>query len=235
MRALLYADWCQLRKALPQTLVTSFLVATVVSMGSIGDGDITASAMAVVATISALTGFFMLISLFTLDETGNWQEARLVALPVTSEKIVSARFAMMGLLQLAIALASPILATLGILLSRLLFASEQGLVVPDVATMAPGALAIALVLATIYALEMIPLFAEGLQKGRGVALAPFALMMLLALPGVRDVVQAAIDVVDPIVSGAPAWLLAVGGTALAAGVWLVALKISQVLYARREF
>lgn len=234
MKALLYADWCQLRKALPQTLATSFVVAIVVSMGSIGDEDITASVMVVVATISALTGFFMLFSLFTLDETGNWQEARLVALPITSEKIVSARFAMMGLLQLVIALVSPILATLGILLSRLFFSSAQGLVVPDFAAVAPGALAIALVLATIYALEMIPLFAEGLQKGRGVALVPFVLMMLLALPGVKDVVQAAIDAVTPVVSAAPAWLLAIGSVAAAVAVWLVALKISQALYARRE-
>lgn len=245
MRALLYADWCATRKLLPQYLALGIIVSACVVFGAVqGAGSEAPGAAAVPpemadVVIAACAGslffmlsYFLLFAAFGSDELNGWEGGRLASLPVTTRQVVDARYAFVGLVFLVVlALAVPI--SMAILWFVGLLRGAPALIVPSPATAATLA-GVTGVLLVVSSIQMVVIFAVGLQRARPVTMLPFFLTMLLLVPPVRDAAGAVASWAAEVASEGSATLI--GLALLGVGLAAVALSLlgARAVYARRE-
>lgn len=235
MRALLYADWCVIRRYLAQYTGIAMAISAFIGFGTGGVGPAGASLTmaASAACLVVMLGYFFLYALFGADEQNGWEGARLSSLPVTPAQVVTARFALMGT-------AYAVLLVAGLPLSMLvtwvvtLAGGSPVLVVPDgeVLLALAGSAGAALVLSCV---QMAVLFAVGMQRGRAASLLPFLLVMALNIPPVGEAARRLASWAASAASGASPAVIGLACVAGVAAVFAACLAVTRRVYARREF
>lgn len=232
MLALMYADWIVLRRTfLRYLLVTLFVMTPVVGMGS-GEGEIAAGTA--VATLSVtMMSVYMAISLFGYDETNDWEQYRLT-LPTSARQVVRSRYALTAL---TVAGTAAVGTALGVLIQRVIPLIHGTVAAPrGTAIIALASLGTALVVMAFLAIEMPFVFKLGISKARMAFTIPFLLCLLINVEPVRNVVMPVLDGLEAYAHtlGSPAPLFA-GGAVLVALLFVGSMRVSEHLYAGRDF
>ena len=231
MRALLYADWCLLRNTIVRYLgVCMIIVIPIVGMTN-ADASAAPGVMAA-SMFTAMLSFYAMLGLFGSDEQGDWEQMRL-ALPVTPRLVVRERYAFLVLASLAIALTGTVV---GMLTNTILTAFAALTVPRGVLEVAGGALGAAVIALAYLALMMPYVFKVGMTKARITFSLPFMLCLLLNVGPVRDVVMGLGNALQRLEAslGSPAPIFAAIVVATAV-LYVVSMRISERIYARRDF
>ncbi|MBQ9006190.1 MAG: ABC-2 transporter permease [Atopobiaceae bacterium] len=231
MKALLYSDWCLMRNTIVRYLgVCMIIVIPIVGMAN-GDASAAPGVMAA-SMFTAMLLFYAMLGLFGSDEQGDWEQMRL-ALPVTPRLVVRERYVFLVLAGLAIVAAGTVVG----MLTNVILSALASLAVPrDLAEVAGGALGAAIVALAYLALMMPYVFKVGMTKARITFSLPFILCLLLNVGPVRDVVMGLGGALEHLEAtmGSPAPIFAAIVVATAA-LYVVSMRISESIYARRDF
>ena len=231
MKALLYSDWCLMRNTIVRYLgVCMIIVIPIVGMAN-GDASAAPGVMAA-SMFTAMLLFYAMLGLFGSDEQGDWEQMRR-ALPVTPRLVVRERYVFLVLAGLAIVAAGTVVG----MLTNVILSALASLAVPrDLAEVAGGALGAAIVALAYLALMMPYVFKVGMTKARITFSLPFILCLLLNVGPVRDVVMGLGGALEHLEAtmGSPAPIFAAIVVATAA-LYVVSMRISESIYARRDF
>lgn len=233
MRALMFSDWCVVKKYLAHYLLTSLVIGGFTAMGNAGDP--TAMVIAMTCCVCYTSCLFIMFALFGADDRGEWARGRLELLPVGRADVVKARYGIMAL-AITAAMAAGFVASLGLALAMslvngtdvmqlgLLFAPEPALAF--LATIAS--------LFAILAIQMPLVFSLGVERGKIAAVAPLLFIVLLGFEQVRGPILAVAGNVATAAATLPAPSIALGILGAATAAYLVSMLVSTRLYARRE-
>lgn len=231
MKALFYADWCTIRETFARTVLVCAIVAVPMVAASYTDGS-DAPGVFAATIVTVMPIFYFMLGLFGADEQAGWQEVRL-ALPVTPSSVVRARYAFLALAGFGAALVG----TLCGLLTNVLFSAFAKLMVPrGVFTIAASALGVAAFGLAYMALLMPMAFKIGISKARVYFTLPFFIPLLLNVPPVRDAFAGMTSQLEHMsdAMGTPLPLLAAGFLVCVA-IYLVSMRVSERVYAARDF
>ncbi|MBR1828089.1 MAG: ABC-2 transporter permease [Atopobiaceae bacterium] len=231
MKALLYSDWCLMRNTIVRYLGVCMII--VIPIVGMANGDASAAHGVMVASMfTAMLLFYAMLGLFGSDEQGDWEQMRL-ALPVTPRLVVRERYVFLVLAGLAIVAAGTVVG----MLTNVILSALASLAVPrGLAEVAGGALGAAIVALAYLALMMPYVFKVGMTKARITFSLPFILCLLLNVGPVRDVVMGLGGALEHLEAtlGSPAPIFAAIVVATAA-LYVVSMRISESIYARRDF
>lgn len=232
MLALMYADWTVLRRTFLRYLAVTLLVmAPIVALGN-DDGEIAAGTA--VSTMSvAMIAIYMAISLFSYDEANDWEQFRLT-LPTSARRVVRSRYALAALMVAAtvvLGTALGVAVQCAIPLLHGSIAAPRGVMVIGLA-----AFGTALVVIAFLALEMPFVFKVGISKARVAFTIPFLLCLLINVEPVRNVIFPLLDSLEGFARtlGSPAPIFA-GVTVIVAVLYLASMRLSEGIYAARDF
>ena len=231
-KALMYADWCVARRSIRPYVISSVVIAGVVSVGQVVGQDMVCMAVTTsFASCMALVLMFnVMFLLFGIDDQGDWAQDRFALLPITRTDAVRARYAMVScVLAASLTAAVPLGALYPLAAAALTGLPCRWEAVPE---MGIAVAAILLVGLGIVSLQMPILFAQGLQRGRMMAVLPFMAFVALGFAGdaltdqTGEVIEALLALPTPAL---------VGGTlALCVALYLASMLVSQRLYAKRQ-
>ena len=233
MRALMFSDWCVVKKYLAHYLLTSLVIGGFTAMGNAGDPA--AMTIAMTCCVCYTSSLFIMFALFGADDRGEWARGRLELLPIRRTDVVKARYGIMALAITATMaagfVASLVLALVVSLVNGsdakqlgLLFAPEPALAF--LATIAS--------LFVILAIQMPLVFSLGVERGKIAAVAPLLFIVLLGFEQVRGPILAVAGNLTTAAATLPAPSIALGILGAAAATYLVSMLVSTRLYARRE-
>lgn len=233
MRALMFSDWCVVKKYLAHYLLTSLVIGGFTAMGNASDPA--AMVIAMTCCMCYTSCLFIMFALFGADDRGEWARGRLELLPVGRADVVKARYGIMALAITAMT-AAGFVASLGLALAMslvngsdakrlgLLFAPEPALAL--LATIAS--------LFVIIAVQMPLVFSLGVERGKIAAVAPLLFIVLLGFEQVREPIITVAGNVAAAAATLPTPAIALGILGAAAAAYLVSMLVSTRLYARRE-
>lgn len=236
MKAMLYADWCTFVRSIKTYIFVMAVIVLAPTIAGIASGDSISEAAQTIQlgsaiTVPALMALLSVISMFTIDEAGDWASVRLM-MPLTRRTVVEGRYAFVVLMVLVaevIGVAFGLIA--GLVLGLVCGVGTSLVSVPELLLAAFVSLCVTL---AILAVEMPVAFRSGVEKMRLVFLIPFVVFAMMVVPPVRDALQtvgnailAAYSALGPALSFA---LL----TAVAAGIYLVSMRVSVAFYEARE-
>lgn len=236
MKAMLYADWCTFVRSIKTYIFVMAVIVLAPTIAGIASGDSISEAAQTIQlgsaiTVPALMALLSVISMFTIDEAGDWASVRLM-MPLTRRTVVEGRYAFVVLMVLVaevIGVAFGLIA--GLVLGLVCGVGTSLVSVPELLLAAFVSLCVTL---AILAVEMPVAFRSGVEKMRLVFLIPFVIFAMMVVPPVRDALQtvgnailAAYSALGPALSFA---LL----TAVAAGIYLVSMRVSVAFYEARE-
>lgn len=233
MRALMFSDWCVVKKYLAHYLLTSLVIGGFTAMGNASDPA--AMVIAMTCCMCYTSCLFIMFALFGADDRGEWARGRLELLPVGRADVVKARYGIMALAITAMT-AAGFVASLGLALAMslvngsdakrlgLLFAPEPALAL--LATIAS--------LFVIIAVQMPLVFSLGVERGKIAAVAPLLFIVLLGFEQVREPIITVAGNVAAAAATLPTPTIALGILGAAAAAYLVSMLVSTRLYARRE-
>lgn len=236
MKAMVYADL----RCFFRSIKTYLFVMTVVILAPvIADvasnepiEDVTeALQLGATLTVPLLVALLTMISLFTVDEAGDWASVRLM-MPLTKRTVVRGRYAsVLGISLASIAAGSAIGLVMGAVIG--LVTGAGIVVVPAGELIATAVLALSLLL-VIISIEMPVAFKFGVEKMRLVFLIPFVASFAVMVPAVRD----AFSAVGAWAFGMFQTLGAVPSLALllvaSFAIYVASMRLSEVLYLQRE-
>lgn len=233
MRALMFSDWCVIKKYLAHYLLTSLVIGGFTAMGNASDPA--AMTIAMTCCVCYTSSLFIMFALFGADDRGEWARGRLELLPVGRADVVKARYGIMAL-AITAAMAAGFVASLGLALAMslvngtdvmqlgLLFAPEPALAF--LATIAS--------LFAILAIQMPLVFSLGVERGKIAAIAPLLFIVLLGFEQVRGPILAVAGNLTAAAATLPTPAIALGILGAAAATYLVSMLVSTRLYASRE-
>lgn len=233
MRALMFSDWCVVKKYLAHYLLTSLVIGGFTAMGNAGDPA--AMTIAMTCCVCYTSSLFIMFALFGADDRGEWARGRLELLPIRRTDVVRARYGIMAL-AITAAMAAGFVASLVLALVvslvngsdakqfGLLFAPEPALAF--LATIAS--------LFAILAIQMPLVFSLGVERGKIAAVAPLLFIVLLGFEQVRGPILAVAGNLTAAAATLPTPAIALGILGAAAAAYLVSMLVSARLYARRE-
>ena len=233
MRALMFSDWCVVKKYLAHYLLTSLVIGGFTAMGNVSDPATMVIAMTCCMCYTSC--LFIMFALFGADDRGEWARGRLELLPVERTDVVKARYGIMAL-AITATMAAGFVASLVLALVVSLVngsdAKQLGLV------FAPEpALAFLATIASLFAIlsiQMPLVFSLGVERGKIAAVAPLLLIVLLGFEQVRGPVLNVAGNLASAVAALPASVVALGILGAAAAAYLVSMLVSTRLYAHRE-
>lgn len=237
MLAVLYADWCQFLRKLPQYLLVFAAVIIIVGAGAIFGGDDVDIAQVTITKLQiqiSLTIFFMVIYIlvggaFRDDEANGWQQAR-DALPLTRAQVVTGRYAFVFAAIITVTVVC-------MLLNGLLVLAIQQFDIDALENMAevgPVLVAAALMLLVLLSFQMPVLFWWGAQRAWSVMSLPMMLPLLLTFPAPRQGFLRATETLSKLyVQLGMGWSL-VAAALLVGLLYFASLKLSQRLYSKRD-
>ena len=232
MRALMYADWCAAKRGFVRNLVVALLVVVPIVFSANEGGELSPGVL-VATMVVIMIVYYNLFGLFAPDEQNGWERVRLT-LPVSARQVVRARYAFIA----AMGAASAVLAVLVGKLSELaLLASGGALNVPrGLGVIALAACVTVLSMMALLSLELPIVFRFGMTKGRIAFAIPFILSMLVAFEPVRKLFQDVGDVFLLLSEalGSPT-LAIVAAAAAVVALYLLSMRLSEHLYAARDF
>ena len=232
MRALMYADWTIVRRVfLRYLLITMFVMTPIVVMGN-NDGELAAGTAVVTMCVMMMT-IYLTLSIFSFDTSNDWEQFRL-ALPISTHQVVRSRYAFAALTSLGTVILGSALGVLVELVLPLIhgsIAAPRGFVIIFLAGI--GASLVGLLFLSI---EMPIVFHLGIEKARMAISIPFMLCMLFTIGPVRDALISLLNKLERVEAalGTPAPLFA-GGACAVILVYLASMRLSEHLYANREF
>lgn len=233
MRALMFSDWCVVKKYLAHYLLTSLVIGGFTAMGNASDPA--AMVIAMTCCMCYTSCLFIIFALFGADDRGEWARGRLELLPVGRTDVVKARYGIMAL-AITATMAAGFVASLGLALAMslvngsdakrlgLLFAPEPALAF--LATIAS--------LFVIIAVQMPLVFSLGVERGKIAAVAPLLLIVLLGFEQVRAPIITVAGNVAAAAATLPTPAIALDILGAAAIAYLVSMLVSTRLYALRE-
>lgn len=233
MRALMFSDWCVVKKYLAHYLLTSLVIGGFTAMGNASDPA--AMVIAMTCCMCYTSCLFIMFALFGADDRGEWARGRLELLPVGRTDVVKARYGIMAL-TITATMAAGFVASLGLALAMslvngsdakrlgLLFAPEPALAF--LATIAS--------LFVIIAVQMPLVFSLGVERGKIAAVAPLLFIVLLGFEQVREPIITVAGNVAAAAATLPTPAIALDILGAAAAAYLVSMLVSTRLYARRE-
>ena len=236
MKAMLYADWCTFVRSIKTYIFVMAVIVLAPTIAGIASGDsIAETAQSIqlgsAITVPALLALLSVISVFTIDEAGDWASVRLM-MPLTRRTVVEGRYAFVALVVLAteaIGVAFGLFA--GLVLGLVCGMGTSLVSLPELMLAAFVGMCVTLV---IIAVEMPVAFRSGVEKMRLVFLIPFVISAMVAVPPVRDALQAVGNAILAVYTTlGPALSLALLGAA-AAGIYLVSMRVSVAFYEARE-
>lgn len=231
MSALLYADWCTIKNVMARYLgICLVVVVPVVVMSNEGGSDAPGVFAASMFTVMLL--FYVMLSVFSADETAAWEQMRLT-LPVTTRTVVRERYAFLVLAAFALATVG---SALGVATNVVLSALGMLTVPRGVVEVLGGAFGTAAFGLGYLALVIPYVFKVGMGKARITFSLPFIACMALNVGPVRDAFLGVLNWLEATSAalGSPLPLLA-AGLALIVAVYLVSMLVSERLYAARDF
>ena len=235
MKALMYADLCAVRRVIwGNALVSLLVVAPVIVASGSGAGDTQmAAGVMIAAMVVAMLSFFLAIHLFGTDETNDWQTVRLT-MPFTAREVVRSRYASVACGVAALAC----MATVVGFAAQALWSLVAGgnVVVRGLVEVFAAAAMAGLTVLFSFSFSMPFVFRMGVSKARLAFSAPYLLMTLFSLSPVRDFALGILAGLESLERslGTPLPLFA-AAFALVAAVYLVSMKLSEGLYAARDF
>lgn len=233
MRALMFSDWCVVKKYLAHYLLTSLVIGGFTAMGNASDPA--AMTIAMTCCVCYTSSLFIMFALFGADDRGEWARGRLELLPVGRTDVVKARYGIMAL-AITAAMAAGFVASLGLALAMslvngtnvmqlgLLFAPEPALAF--LATIAS--------LFAILAIQMPLVFSLGVERGKIAAVAPLLFIVLLGFEQVGGPIIAVAGNLTAAAATLPTPAIALGILGAATAAYLVSMLVSTRLYASRE-
>lgn len=233
MRALMFSDWCVVKKYLAHYLLTSLVIGGFTAMGNASDPA--AMTIAMTCCMCYTSCLFIMFALFGADDRGEWARGRLELLPIRRADVVKARYGIMALAITATMaagfVASLVLALVMSLVNGsdakqlgLLFAPEPALAF--LATIAS--------LFVILAIQMPLVFSLGVERGKIAAVAPLLFIVLLGFEQVRGPILAVAGNLTAAAATLPAPSITLGIFGAATAAYLVSMLVSTRLYASRE-
>ena len=237
MLAVLYADWCQFLRKLPQYLPAFAAVIIIVGAGAVFGGDDVDIAQVTITNLQiqiSLTMCFMVIYIlvtgaFRDDEANSWQQAR-DALPLTRAQVVTGRYAFVFAAIITVTVVC-------VLLNGLLVLAIQQFDIDALENMAevgPVLVATALMLLVLLSFQMPVLFWWGAQRGWFVLTLPVLLPLLMTFNAVKQGFLLAVEMLSKLyVQLGMGWSL-VAAALLVGLLYFASLKLSQRLYAKRD-
>lgn len=233
MRALMFSDWCVVKKYLAHYLLTSLVIGGFTAMGNASDP----AAMVITMTccMCYTSCLFIMFALFGADDRGEWARGRLELLPIGRADVVKARYAIMAL-AITATMAAGLVASLGLALVMSLAngsdAKQLGLLfAPEPAS---AFLATIASLFAILAIQMPLVFSLGVERGKIIAIVPLLLIALLGFEQLRRPIIAVAGNLAAAAATLPTPAVALGILGTAAAAYLVSTFVSTRLYARRE-
>ena len=233
MRALLFSDWCVVKKYLAHYLLTSLVIGGFTAMGNAGDPA--AMTIAMTCCVCYTSSLFIMFALFGADDRGEWARGRLELLPVERTDVVKARYGIMAL-AIATTMAAGFVASLVLALVVSLVngsdAKQLGLVFAPEPALA--FLATIASLFVILAIQMPLVFSLGVERGKIAAVAPLLFIFLLGFEQVRGPVLNVAGNLASAAAALPAPVVALGILGAATAAYLISMLVSTRLYAHRE-
>ena len=238
MKALLFADFCTIRKSIGQYLFSVVLICGIVTFTSFNGGlDPEGAAGVVQGNIMSIAplmfAFYAFFSLFGQDEREGWESVRL-SMPFTRWQIVASRYAMM-LIIIAVLLA--VFGLLAAVITAIVTMVRFGAVTLMPAEAVAAAIVLCLAVSLIYLAIEIPIFFKmGFMKARLYFTLPFFACMLFMLEPVQKLAETVAGKMLELVAfmGSPVPLV-VGAIALAFALYALSSRISLNVYRTREF
>ncbi len=232
MLSLMYSDWVVIRKTFLRYLLVTLIVTTPIAAMSNSGGELSAG-VAVTALVVMMITVYLAQGLFAVDEAGAWDQFRLT-LPTSAREVVRGRYAFTAL----VVLGTTALGTLAGVLAEWLISALRGVVgVPHgFATIGLVSLVAGVVALIFLAFEMPIIFHIGISKARPVLVAPFFLCLLFTVEPVRNAVMPVLNSLESFAKslGSPAPVL-FGAAAIAALLYFSSMRVSERLYAHRDF
>lgn len=114
MRALMFSDWCVIKKYLAHYLFTSLVIGGFTAMGNAGDPS--AMTIAMTCCVCYTSSLFIMFALFGADDRGEWARGRLELLPIGRTDVVKTRYGIMAL-AITATMAAGFVASLGLALA----------------------------------------------------------------------------------------------------------------------
>lgn len=233
MRALMFSDWCVIKKYLAHYLLTSIVIGGFTALGNAGDPA--AMTIAMTCCVCYTSSLFIMFALFGADDRGEWARGRLELLPIRRTDVVKARYGIMAL-AITATMAAGFVASLGLALAvSLVNGSETGqlghLFAPEPLL---ALLATVASLFAILAIQMPLVFSLGVERGKIAAVAPLLLIVLLGFEQVRGPILAIAGNLASAAAALPAPVVALGILGTAATAYLISMLVSTRLYAHRE-
>ncbi|MDO4538856.1 MAG: ABC-2 transporter permease [Coriobacteriales bacterium] len=232
MLSLMYADWVIIRKTFLRYLLVTLIVTSPIVAMSNSESELSAG-VAVAAMVVMMITIYLAQGLFAVDEAGDWDQFRLT-LPTTAREVVRGRYAFAALVIVGTMVMGTVL---GVLAQWFVGVLHGAVAVPrGLATIGLVALGAGLVAFVLLALEMPIVFNLGINKARLAFVAPFFLCLLFTVEPVRNAVIPVLNSLESFAKslGSPAPLFAVAAV-VAAVLYLVSMRISEHLYANRDF
>ncbi len=233
MRALMFSDWCVVKKYLAHYLLTSLVIGGFTAMGNASDP--TAMVIAMTCCMCYTSCLFIMFALFGADDRGEWARGRLELLPIGRADVVKARYGIMAL-AITATMAAGLVASLVLALAMSLVngsdAKQLGLLfAPEPAS---AFLATIASLFAILAIQMPLVFSLGVERGKIAAVAPLLLIALLGFEQFRGPVLTVAGNLADVAATLPTPAIALGILGAAAAAYLTSMLVSTRLYARRE-
>ena len=233
MRALMFSDWCVIKKYLAHYLLTSIVIGGFTALGNAGDPA--AMTIAMTCCVCYTSSLFIMFALFGADDRGEWARGRLELLPIRRTDVVKARYGIMAL-AITTTMAAGFVASIGLALAvSLVNGFETGqlghLFAPEPLL---ALLATVASLFAILAIQMPLVFSLGVERGKIAAVAPLLFIVLLGFEQFRSPIITVAGNLTAAAATLPAPSIALGILGAAAATYLVSMLVSTRLYARRE-
>ena len=233
MRALMFSDWCVVKKYLAHYLLTSLVIGGFTAMGNASDPA--AMVIAMTCCMCYTSCLFIMFALFGADDRGEWARGRLELLLVGRADVVKARYAIMAL-AITATMAAGFVASLVLALTMSLVngsdAKQLGLLfAPEPAS---AFLATIASLFAILAIQMPLVFSLGVERGKIAAVAPLLSIVLLGFEQFRGPVLTVAGNLADVAATLPTPAIVLGILGAAAAAYLTSMLVSTRLYARRE-
>lgn len=233
MRALMFSDWCVVKKYLAHYLLTSLVIGGFTAMGNASDPA--AMVIAMTCCMCYTSCLFIMFALFGADDRGEWARGRLELLPIGRADVVKARYAIMALAAAA-TMAAGLVASLGL---ALVVSLANGTDVGQFGSLFAPEPALALLafiagLFAILAVQMPLVFSLGVERGKIAAVAPLLLIVLLGFEQFRGPVLTVAGNLAAAAATLPTPAVVLGILSAAAAAYLASTLVSARLYARRE-
>lgn len=233
MRALMFSDWCVVKKYLAHYLLTSLVIGGFTAMGNAGDPA--AMTIAMTCCMCYTSCLFIMFALFGADDRGEWARGRLELLPVERTDVVKARYGIMAL-AITATMAAGFVASLVLALVVSLVngsdAKQLGLVFAPEPALA--FLATIASLFAILAIQMPLVFSLGVERGKIAAVAPLLFIVLLGFEQVRGPILNVAGNLASADAALPSIAVALGILGAATAAYLISMLVSTHLYAHRE-